>query len=326
MQLKYISQILFILLTASIGGNNLSAQPSVSIAKYADNRKAAVSLTFDDGIQEHFTLVAPNLDKYGLKGTFGINGKFIGNRNDEFAPRMTWDEVRQLDQNGHEINNHTWSHPNLWEHPNLAMSELEHNDSAMIVELGHPSISVLFPFNAYNEEILALCNSKYVGARIHQFGLGQRNSHATRHSISEWLRKVIACEEWGITMTHGIHTAWDQWDDPQVLWDLFKTLHEKSDTIWIDTFANIQAYIKERDTSTLKINTYTDKMEISIDCPLPPDLYSLPLTLNVVDLPSTPLISITQGTSIIQYKNIPNGISFNADPHGGIITVVWIIH
>lgn len=70
---------LIILLLLAIVCNSLSAQPSVSIAKYAGVRKAAISLTFDDGIQEQFTLVAPHLDKYGLKGTFGINGKFIGN-------------------------------------------------------------------------------------------------------------------------------------------------------------------------------------------------------------------------------------------------------
>ena len=55
-------------------------QPEVTVAKYLGNRQAAVSLTFDDGLEEHYTLIAPELDRYGLKGTFGIIGKFIGDR------------------------------------------------------------------------------------------------------------------------------------------------------------------------------------------------------------------------------------------------------
>ena len=34
---------------------------TVSVADFLGDRQAAVSLTFDDGIQEHYTLVAPQL-------------------------------------------------------------------------------------------------------------------------------------------------------------------------------------------------------------------------------------------------------------------------
>lgn len=51
---------------------------TVSVADFLGDRQAAVSLTFDDGIQEHYTLVAPHLNRYALRGTFGINGKLWG--------------------------------------------------------------------------------------------------------------------------------------------------------------------------------------------------------------------------------------------------------
>ena len=50
---------------------------TVSVADFFGDRQAAVSLTFDDGIQEHYTLVAPHLNRYALRGTFGINGKLM---------------------------------------------------------------------------------------------------------------------------------------------------------------------------------------------------------------------------------------------------------
>lgn len=87
---------------------------TVNVARYLGDRQCAVSLTFDDGMQEHYTLVAPHLDRYGLKGTFGINGKYIGDIDDHYSPRMTWEECRSLAAGGHEICSHTWSHPNLY--------------------------------------------------------------------------------------------------------------------------------------------------------------------------------------------------------------------
>lgn len=237
---------------------------------------------------------------------------------------MTWEEVRQMDRNGHEINNHTWSHPNPWSCPDIATQELARNDSAMIAELGHPSMSVLFPFNAYTPEVLELCDSIYVGARLYQFGLGQRDSHATEKTIAEWLRNIINNREWGITMTHGIYSAWDQWEKPQILWDFFKTLSEKSDTIWTDPFANIQAYVKERDSSRLTTSLSGDEMTINIDCPLPYNKFNKPLTLRIDNLPHTQSMIVKQGGRIIPYSIIQNGIIFDADIHGAPVTVSGI--
>ena len=305
--------------------NNLSdGQPEVRIAKYYGNRNAAVSLTFDDGLEEHYTLIAPALDRYGLKGTFGINGKFIGDRDDSFAPRMTWEEVRSLDRNGHEINNHTWSHPNLWEHPELARQELAMNDSAMIAELGHLAISVLFPFNGYTDEVLALCDSLYVGARLYQFGLGQRDTYATEQSIADWLAGIIAGGEWGITMTHGIHTAWDQWDDPEILWNFFRTLSEKSDTVWTDTFANIQSYIKERNAAKLTIAYPAEnRMEIKVDCPLPGSKFNHPLTLVITGVPASDTLKIMQDDEALPYATTADGILIDINPQTSPVRVSW---
>ena len=34
---------------------------SISIAKYADNRQAAISFTFDDGLKEQYTILFPKM-------------------------------------------------------------------------------------------------------------------------------------------------------------------------------------------------------------------------------------------------------------------------
>lgn len=300
------------------------AQPDVSIAKFAGNRQAAISLTFDDGIQENFTLIAPHLDSCGLKGTFGINGKFIGDLHDNFAPRMTWDECRQLLSRGHEINNHTWSHPNLYYADPIEMArEIEMNDSAMIAELGTKARSVMFPFNAYNDTIRMICEKGKVGSRLSQFALGQRASGCSRESINHWLNDVIRKGDWGITMTHGIFTAWDQWNEPNILWEFFRTLSDMNETVWVDTFVTVQAYVKERDTTKLSTAFNHNVMTIIIDCPLDPELFDTPLTLNIGNRFNSSIVSVEQDTNILPIKNYIDYLAIDVNPHGGPINVVF---
>ena len=40
---------------------------SISIAKYADNRQAAISFTFDDGLKEQYTILFPKMQELGIR-------------------------------------------------------------------------------------------------------------------------------------------------------------------------------------------------------------------------------------------------------------------
>ena len=312
-----------ILIICALVGIGMYAQPKVSIAKYAGNKAASISLTFDDGTRDHFTHITPQLNKYGLKGTFGINGNCIGDLDDGYAPRLSWDELREMDRQGHEINNHTWSHPNLYEHPEWTQVEFEKNDSAMIAELGHPAKSVLLPFNAYTTEVLSYCNSKYVGVRLSQFALGQHDSHATKESIAKWLQEVVNGGEWGVTMTHGIFKTWDYWHEPEVLWDFFRTLSEMKDTIWVGTFGDVQAYIKERDAVSISTQCADSAMSVKLCCPLPKHLFNYPLTLKIEDVPISGNVFIKQDGNELNYLVEEGALIVDVNPHGSEIVVSW---
>ena len=68
------------------------------------DKKAAVSLTFDDGMPSHIDTAVPLLEKYGLRGTFYItaNGKDDG--------RKALARFRPAFEAGHEIGNHSIHH------------------------------------------------------------------------------------------------------------------------------------------------------------------------------------------------------------------------
>lgn len=62
------------------------------------------ALTFDDGPSVNTPVLLKMLSDYDIKATF-----FLLGRNASYYPEI----VRQIKEQGHEIGNHTWSHPNL---------------------------------------------------------------------------------------------------------------------------------------------------------------------------------------------------------------------
>ena len=252
------------------------------ITAFRDGRRAAVSLTFDDGILDHYTMVAPNLDSLGLRGTFWVNGHSIEQGEVNYAPRLTWQMCREMSDRGHEISNHSWSHPNL---TNLSeeqlREEVRRNDDAIEAATGKRPITFCYPYNAQNELVARVCHEGRIGTRDFQEAQGQVNSGSTPESLRTWLDRVIAAGEWGVTMTHGIHHGWDQWEDENVLWDFYKELAGRRDEVWIDTFAAVCAYVQEREHTTIVVRKYKKCIGLKPSCDLDPALYREPLTAEV---------------------------------------------
>lgn len=300
----------------------VQAQLKGSVAPYRYGCQCAVSLTFDDGIQEDYTLIAPHLDRYGLKGTFCINGAFIGDIDDHYAPRMTWDQCRDLLARGHEIASHSWSHLNEYEVSiEDTQREIAKNDSAMMAELGLRPLTYIFPFNAYTPEALAAAMRNRVACRTYQFALGQRDSKADWASITAWLQQQIDGNNWAVTMTHGIYTAWDQWEEPWLLWDFFRLLSEKTDTVWTATFADVAMYVTERDSVKLTVKSETNSIHITPSLNLSPQLFQMPLTLNISCADTSIPLEALQGEKALPIQRTGMRTYVEFDPFGGEIVI-----
>ena len=313
---------IFLLVLAS----SVQAQ-SVRVANYYGDRQAAVSLTFDDGVQEHYTLVAPHLDRYCLKATFAINGQFIGDIDDHYAPRMTWKECRELVSNGHELANHAWSHKNLTHVDQSAlMAEISRNDSIILCETGVFPKSFVYPYNGMSKEIVESCEAGRVGSRTSQYALGQRNSKSTEASINKWVDGLVANQEWGVAMLHGIYTGWDRWDEPWVLWDFFKRLAYRNDTIWTATFSDVQAYVKERDAVVLKTEYRRKVLTISPSIDLDSTMFAMPLTLIIEGMDMSRCVKVVQDGKTLQVTAKPDYYIVDINPYGSPITVSYADH
>jgi len=77
-----------------------------------------VALSFDDGMDDNYSVVLPVLREHGLRATVYVTTGLIGEPNPWMAPEsgarmMTVDELRELAAAGVEIGAHTVSHPDL---------------------------------------------------------------------------------------------------------------------------------------------------------------------------------------------------------------------
>lgn len=67
-----------------------------------------VMFTFDDTIEEHYTVAATELEKYGFKGVFFLMTVSIGR-----PGYLTKEQVKDLSDRGHVIASHTYDHHNV---------------------------------------------------------------------------------------------------------------------------------------------------------------------------------------------------------------------
>ena len=82
-----------------------AAAPERDAPAQRDNRQGIVVLQFDDGTSGHYTQAFPILEKYGLKGSFGVVTGVFGR-----PGRLTSEQVVEMHRAGHEIHDHTLDH------------------------------------------------------------------------------------------------------------------------------------------------------------------------------------------------------------------------
>ncbi len=119
---------------------------------------AAACFTFDDAYSSALEHAVDLLGQFGERGTFYAVPEFVGLASswdgERARPLAKWDTLRSAQSAGHEIGNHTLTHPKLDE---LADADVEREIQGAhdrLVEEGlHPG-SVCYPYGAYDDRSL----------------------------------------------------------------------------------------------------------------------------------------------------------------------------
>ena len=316
--------------SAADSHNPLSAGQSdtslrCSVAKFRGDKRAAVSLTYDDGLKEHIDLVAPQLEKRGLRGSFWIIGNKIGTLDPNHGDRMTYEDLRDLHRRGHEVGSHTWSHPKLLRlsTPDSVRMEMEKLDSAFLANGLPKPMTMAYPYNGKNAAITRIVEEGRIGSRTFQVGHGQQNNKTTLAKMTEWMHHLIDTHEWGVTMTHAILHGYDRWYHPEELWQFYDTLKAHDHEVWVGTFAQCCAYQKEREAITLTLTQKGKRIVITPSLPLDPAIFHEPLTLRIdgLDKPIQKIRAKQGRTSLTLYSSADGALLLDFLPAAGPITL-----
>jgi peptidoglycan/xylan/chitin deacetylase (PgdA/CDA1 family) len=99
-------------------------QPIGEVIKRVETHESVVALTFDDGPKAPYTgRLLDILAELRAPATFFVTG-----RQAQAHPEL----VRRAYEEGHEIGNHTWSHPRfVWQGPELVRRQIDATDRAI---------------------------------------------------------------------------------------------------------------------------------------------------------------------------------------------------
>lgn len=303
-------------------GNN--SRENLYITPYKDNKICAISHTFDDGLLEHYTQVFPQMQKYGFKGTFWICGNIIENLdNQQNKGRMTWHHMKEMSDAGHEMSNHSWSHPDLTKlNEETLRNEINRNDSIILQNIGKKPTTFCYPFNSFNQKVQRKASKGRVGTRTKQTSIGGEVSKSTIESLDNWVQQLLLSGGWGVSMIHGINSGYDAFTSPDILWEHFARVKKLEDKIWIDTFAAITTYTKTRENILLEINQNKDSIIITPHISLDPVLFADELTM-VLNKDIKQDVKAIQNNKILQVRNKNESAIFDIHPFGGHIKIYF---
>lgn len=122
------------------------------------------ALTFDDGPSPNTPVLLNMLNEYGIKATFFLLGQ---------RAIAQPDIVRRIDAEGHEIGNHSWSHPNLRMMDSERQREELCKTDQILRDIGVTPLYVRPPYGAFDERVIKIAQE--LGVDIILWSLDSRD-------------------------------------------------------------------------------------------------------------------------------------------------------
>ena len=142
---------------------------------FSTERKAGICFTFDDAYVSAVANAPEVLEQFGFRGAFYVVPGLVGQTSlwDEgrARPLAGWDELIAIAGRGHELGNHTMSHPRLDGLTREGQIKELQEASIALQAKGIEVASVAFPYGAFNSKTLIAMEQ--VGIKV-GLALGKR--------------------------------------------------------------------------------------------------------------------------------------------------------
>lgn len=244
---------------------------------WPNNYSGAISLSFDDGLDSHLRVAVPSLDQRGLRATF-----YLTPQAKPGSWRSTWRRAlkpwQSVSKAGHEIGNHSLSHPcslNIrvdWAKNLLDMTlediraDLTSAQDRLQSVFPH-QVHTSFAYPCYETSVgRGAERTSYVPLVASMFAAGRRSGelraelandpqYCDLHCLSSWcverqsgafmvglVEQAVALGRWGIFTFHGIQEGHLPVGDSDLA-ELLDYLVTRRERVWVAPVAEIAAYI-----------------------------------------------------------------------------------
>ena len=153
-----------------------------------------IALTFDDGPGPYTAHLLDILDQYGAKATFFLIGSKVSGQASV---------VRSIQARGHQLGNHSWSHPEL---PKLSVDqiagEIDQTNNAIKQAVGTKPNIIRPPYGAFNRAVLEQFRQRGMSAVV--WSVDTRD-WADRNSEIVCSRAVAGARNGAVILMHDIH-------------------------------------------------------------------------------------------------------------------------
>ena len=153
-----------------------------------------IALTFDDGPGPYTAHLLDVLDQYGAKATFFLIGSKVSSQANV---------VRSIHARGHQLGNHSWSHPELPKLPiNQIAGEIDRTNDAIKQATGVTPTVMRPPYGAVNSAVLEQLRLRGMSSIL--WSVDTRD-WADRNSDIVCSRAVAGARPGAIILMHDIH-------------------------------------------------------------------------------------------------------------------------
>lgn len=287
--------------------------PFIEISKFPAGKRAALSITFDDGCPSVFTKIVPMVEKYGWKCSFYIISA-MAEKKDLWAK---WIELRNQ---GHEVGNHSLTHGYylgaLYDEE-LLKKEIDSSFTLMKIRMGEAPFVFSHPYHSTSPMVDNIVFRNHYASRISPPDFCRLISLNNISSFESEMANAVKNNQWIVTTAHGIDDCFNPMT--QNFFDSFLTAVDMyKDSLHIDTFENVAKYKIESEYTKVKISKGGPGYTVHLANNLPNEVFNYPLTISVCNLnPDDYTIQSVAGESIpmhveesLTYFEILPGTSF----------------
>jgi len=299
------------------------------VAPYYLDRRAALSLTFDDGFTQEVEDASEIIEPLGLRGTFFLIPLDMGD--EEGAHRITWSRARRLLEAGHELGTHDLI---KFKQHELPADELGHriNESWQLIKekTGQTPITYAMPGGSkITDLVLETIYQKHYLLRGHgeipMVTAGYGNTDFRQWSDAQTRERIeasIANREWFIPVIHSIFGGYSPFASKDEFRVHCEWIAAQQDKLWVAPMGEVGRYALQRKASSLEVVTRNDdSMTFALSHTLP-DKVSINQTMTIVlSGANTGRAEVQGGRAELVARG--DDLLINCRPDGQPVTVRW---